>query len=107
MGTSHSSQSGEQVAELKGVLNDAGLRAKAKAVAADEGFDDSADEAMLLTMLKRGRQANISFFAFTVLPPVIVLLRASVVVVAEPLSVVPALTLPALFCSSVVPVPVL
>ena len=40
------------------------------------------------------------------LPPVIVLLRASVVV-TEPLSVVPSVTLPALFCSSVVPVPVL
>ena len=35
-----------------------------------------------------------------------VLLRASVVVVIEPLSVVPDVTLPALFCSSVVPVPV-
>lgn len=64
----HSSQSGEQAAELKGVLNDAGLRAKARAVAADEGIDDSADEAMLLTMLRRGRQPNISFFAFTATP---------------------------------------
>lgn len=64
----HSSQSGEQVAELKGGLNDVGLRAKAKAVAADEGIEGSADEAMLLTMLKRGRQANISFFAFTATP---------------------------------------
>ena len=64
----HSSQSGEQVAELKGVLNDAGLRAKAMAIAAEEGIDDSADEAILLTMLKRGRQANISFFAFTATP---------------------------------------
>ena len=64
----HSSQSGDQAAELKGVLNDAGLRAKAKAIAADEGIEDSADEAMLLTMLKRGRQPNISFFAFTATP---------------------------------------
>lgn len=64
----HSSQSGEQVAELKGVLNDADLRARAQAIAADEGIEDSADEAMLLTMLKRGRQPNISFFAFTATP---------------------------------------
>jgi len=64
----HSSQSGEQAAELKGILNDAGLRAKAKEIAADEGIEDSADEAMLLTMLKRGRQPNISFFAFTATP---------------------------------------
>jgi len=64
----HSSQSGEQAAELKGLLNDAGLREKAKALAADEGIDDSADEAMLLAMLRRGRQPNISFFAFTATP---------------------------------------
>lgn len=64
----HSSQSGEQVADLKGILNDAGLRAKAKEIAAEEGIEDSADEAMLLTMLKRGKQPNISFFAFTATP---------------------------------------
>ena len=64
----HSSQSGEQAAELKGLLNDAGLRAKAQALAADEGIEDSADEAMLLAMLRRGRQPNISFFAFTATP---------------------------------------
>ena len=64
----HSSQSGETATELKGVLADAGLRAKAKEMAADEGIDDSADEAMLLTMLKRGRQPNLSFFAFTATP---------------------------------------
>jgi type I restriction enzyme R subunit len=64
----HSSQSGDQASELKGVLNNAALRAKAKALAVDEGIDDSADEAMLLTMLRRGRQPNISFFAFTATP---------------------------------------
>jgi type I restriction enzyme, R subunit len=64
----HSSQSGEQAAELKGLLNDAGLREKAQALAADESIDDSADEAMLLAMLRRGRQPNISFFAFTATP---------------------------------------
>jgi type I restriction enzyme, R subunit len=64
----HSSQSGEQAAELKGLLNDAGLREQAQALAADEGIEDSADEAMLLAMLRRGRQPNISFFAFTATP---------------------------------------
>jgi type I restriction enzyme, R subunit len=68
----HSSQSGEQAAELKGLLNDAGLRAKAKALIADESADESAeesaDEALLLAMLRRGRQPNISFFAFTATP---------------------------------------
>jgi len=66
----HSSQSGEQAAELKGILNDAALRAKAKALAQEEGHgdDNSDDEALLLTMLKRGRQPNISFFAFTATP---------------------------------------
>jgi type I restriction enzyme R subunit len=65
----HSSQSGEQAAELKGLLNDAGLRAKARALAADESAEEeSADEALLLAMLRRGRQPNISFFAFTATP---------------------------------------
>lgn len=64
----HSSQTGEQAAELKGILNDAELRRKARELAADEEVEDSADEAMLLTMLKRGRQPNISFFAFTATP---------------------------------------
>ena len=66
----HSSQSGEQAAELKGILNDSALRAKAKALAQEEGAgdEDSDAEALLLTMLKRGRQPNISFFAFTATP---------------------------------------
>lgn len=64
----HSSQSGEQAADLKGILADAELRKKAKAMAEEEGIEDSEDEALLLTMLKRGRQPNISFFAFTATP---------------------------------------
>ncbi|MDT3678861.1 MAG: type I restriction endonuclease [Burkholderiaceae bacterium] len=66
----HSSQSGEQAGELKRILNDAALRAKAKALAQEEGNseDNSDNEAMLLTMLSRGRQQNISFFAFTATP---------------------------------------
>jgi type I restriction enzyme R subunit len=64
----HSSQSGEQAAELKGILNDAELRRKAKELAQEEGVEDSSEEAVLLTMLKRGRQPNISFYAFTATP---------------------------------------
>ncbi len=64
----HSSQSGEQAAELKGILNDASLRKKAQALAEEEGIEESADEAILLTMLKRGKRPNISFFAFTATP---------------------------------------
>src|SRR3990172_3816425 len=64
----HSSQSGEQAAELKGILADAELRKKAKELAAEEGVEDTEDEALLFTMLKRGRQLNISFFAFTATP---------------------------------------
>lgn len=45
-----------------------------------------------------------NFFAFTEVPPVRVLLRASVVVVMAPF-VVASVVEPALFCSSVVPVP--
>ena len=64
----HSSQSGEQAAELKGILADAELRQKAKALAEEEGIEDTEDEALLFTMLKRGRQPNISFSAFTATP---------------------------------------
>jgi type I restriction enzyme R subunit len=68
----HSSQSGESAAELKAVLADAGLRKKAQEMAREngreEGLEDSDADAMLLTMLKRGRQPNISFFAFTATP---------------------------------------
>ncbi len=64
----HSSQTGEQAAELKAVLADSQLRKKAQELAANEPPEDTDDEALLLTMLKRGRQRNISFFAFTATP---------------------------------------
>ncbi|MEJ7745635.1 MAG: DEAD/DEAH box helicase family protein [Luteimonas sp.] len=69
----HSSQSGEQAAELKAILSNAELRAKANAIAAEEGidgdvFDGSDDEAVLLSVLKRGKQPNLSYFAFTATP---------------------------------------
>lgn len=64
----HSSQSGEGAAEMKGVLGGTQLQEEAKQQAEEEGLADDAQEALLRTMLKRGRQANISFFAFTATP---------------------------------------
>ncbi|HEX9024760.1 MAG TPA: type I restriction endonuclease [Geobacteraceae bacterium] len=63
----HSSQSGETATEMKGVLAAAGIREKAKQEAEEQGLDD-AEEEILKTMLKRGQQPNISFFAFTATP---------------------------------------
>lgn len=61
----HSSQSGESAAEMKGVL--AGAAIKEQAQAQEEGLPDYEEE-ILRTMAKRGRQPNISFFAFTATP---------------------------------------
>src|ERR1017187_8378651 len=60
----HSSQSGEAAAELKGVLAGNALREKAKQEAQEKGFTDYEEE-IVKAMAKRGRQANLSFFAFT------------------------------------------
>jgi SWI2/SNF2 ATPase len=62
----HSSQGGETATELKEVLGGAGLRAEAQRQAAEEGLDNM--EELLVSMAKRGRQANLSFFAFTATP---------------------------------------
>ncbi len=62
----HSSQGGEAATELKGVLAGEDLREKAKKQAAEEGGEDM--EALFHSMAKRGRQANLSFFAFTATP---------------------------------------
>ena len=93
----HSSQGGETAAALKEVLGGEALRARAKRQAAEEegGLDGGAGlegggegregregggenedggtdgedlEALFLAMAKRGRQANLSFFAFTATP---------------------------------------
>ncbi|MHB8698682.1 MAG: type I restriction endonuclease subunit R [Sulfuricaulis sp.] len=64
----HSSQSGEGATEMKGVLGGVDIKAKAKEQAEEEGLEDDAQEQLLKTMLKRGRQPNISFFAFTATP---------------------------------------
>ncbi|MDA1275252.1 MAG: DEAD/DEAH box helicase family protein [Verrucomicrobia bacterium] len=62
----HSSQSGETATELKGVLGGEELRAEAKKKAKEEGQTDM--ERLFRSMAKRGKQANLSFFAFTATP---------------------------------------
>ncbi|MGB0723238.1 MAG: type I restriction endonuclease subunit R [Gammaproteobacteria bacterium] len=72
----HSSQSGETAKELRGMLNRSGIEAAIAAQLSDEedhdlsedGLSDDARAALLRDSLKRGRQANLSFFAFTATP---------------------------------------
>ncbi len=61
----HSSQGGETATDLKEVLAGEDLREEARKRAAEEGEDL---EEMFRSMAKRGRQANLSFFAFTATP---------------------------------------
>jgi len=63
----HSSQGGETATELKGVLGSAAIREEARRKAEKQGLADHEEE-ILRTMAKRGRQPNISFFAFTATP---------------------------------------
>src|SRR5438094_7775733 len=62
----HSSQGGETATDLKEVLGGEGLRDEAKKRAEEEGRDDM--EELFRSMAKRGRQSNLSFFAFTATP---------------------------------------
>jgi type I restriction enzyme R subunit len=62
----HSSQGGETATDLKEVLGGEGLRDEAKKRAAEDGRDDM--EELFRSMAKRGKQANLSFFAFTATP---------------------------------------
>ncbi|MBX5197522.1 type I restriction endonuclease subunit R [Rhizobium sp. NZLR10] len=68
----HSSQSGETAMELRKVLNREGIAATIAEQVIDDDEDvslsDEAKEAMFQEMLKRPRQKNISFFAFTATP---------------------------------------
>ena len=69
----HSSQSGETATELKGVLAADHIKQEARKQADAQGIKEGeegadAEEEILRTMLKRGRQPNISFFAFTATP---------------------------------------
>src|SRR4029079_1564849 len=62
----HSSQGGETATDLKEVLGGEALRKEARRRAAEEGREDL--EELFRSMAKRGRQANLSFFAFTATP---------------------------------------
>jgi len=67
----HSSQSGETATELRGMLNKDGIEAAIAAQLSDEEDDALSDEAkaaILRDSLKRARQPNLSFFAFTATP---------------------------------------
>ena len=62
----HSSQGGETATDLKEVLGGEELRQEAKKRATEEGREDLAE--VFRSMAKRGKQANLSFFAFTATP---------------------------------------
>ena len=62
----HSSQGGETATDLKEVLGGEKLREEARKRAAEEGRKDL--EELFRSMAKRGKQANLSFFAFTATP---------------------------------------
>jgi len=72
----HSSQSGETAVALKGLLNKDGIEAVIAAQFLDEEAEEGEDDdlsneakiASLREALKRGRQPNLSFFAFTATP---------------------------------------
>jgi len=66
----HSSQSGETAMELRKILNKSGIE---DAIASEylddeEGLTEEAKKALIAEMMKRPRQPNLSFFAFTATP---------------------------------------
>lgn len=63
----HSSQGGETATELKKVLSGSYIEEEASRNAEKNGLPDYEEE-ILRTMAKRGRQQNISFYAFTATP---------------------------------------
>ena len=62
----HSSQGGETATDLKEVLGGEDLHEAARKRAEEEGLESQ--EKLFRSMAKRGRQANLSFFAFTATP---------------------------------------
>ncbi|EXJ16052.1 type I restriction endonuclease subunit R [Imhoffiella purpurea] len=67
----HSSQSGETATALKGMLNQDGIEAAIAAQLSgeeDEALSEEARAAVLRDALRRARQPNLSFFAFTATP---------------------------------------
>ena len=68
----HSSQSGDTATTLRGMLNREGIEATIAAQMlddeADDGLADEAKRGLLRATLRRSRQPNLSFFAFTATP---------------------------------------
>jgi len=66
----HSSQSGETATALKGMLNKSGIEAAVAAQLSDEedGEISEQEKASLRDAMRRARQPNLSFFAFTATP---------------------------------------
>lgn len=67
----HSSQSGETATALRGLLNKDGIESAIAAQISEEEDQDLSDDvkaAILRDVLKRARQPNLSFFAFTATP---------------------------------------
>ncbi len=67
----HSSQSGETAMELRKILNKDGIESAVAEQLLDideEALSDEAKQALLREQLKRARQPNLSFFAFTATP---------------------------------------
>ncbi len=67
----HSSQSGETAMELRKILNKEGIESAVAAQLLDSEEDDLSEEArrnLLKEQLKRTRQPNLSYFAFTATP---------------------------------------
>ena len=62
----HSSQSGETAMDMKEVLNKEGVKEKAAAYLAEHGDEEEDD--VIRAMLRRGKQENLSFYAFTATP---------------------------------------
>jgi type I restriction enzyme, R subunit len=64
----HSSQGGESATELKGVLAAEAIKDQAREEMAAYGGQPDHEEEILKTIAKRGKQPNLSFFAFTATP---------------------------------------
>ena len=67
----HSSQTGETASALRGMLNKDGIEAAIAAQLSDvedENLTEETKRAILRDTLRRGRQPNLSFFAFTATP---------------------------------------
>jgi len=64
----HSSQAGESSKSLKGVLSAGSLEEAEREERAAQTPEEEVEEAVLEAMQRRGRQANLSIFAFTATP---------------------------------------